>query len=1352
MAIINAPDKPEKPTPPSVPQAAPAMPAPAAYNVLDEKPMEPQRDLKPREVRLAENKPFEPTGLPSELVSQYQAKFGKSLDDDYAASQKRKAAKKIQDDIAQYGIQTGRATPEEVAVVKQKRAEEDANLATEALRGLYEIYKQFEPVTDAVTSGAGAVAKDVATGVTTDFKHITLGGPIAAVNSAVDLLDNYVKWWAKHGAEIRDVDPAKIPQVKGTPQSMTGTIGKSITQFLTGFALVPMKGGSFGKDLAKAALTDFTFFDAQEGNLANLIKSLGGDGNLIVEFLATDKNTGEIEGRLKNALAGSVTDVMFAGLMKILRVMKKGNKAKQLAGARTYKELQAKTVSHATPEAPKNFGDKVDELLGGGPNAELNRIEAKVRPVDLEVPIQVAAKSLDDGSYRFPDVKDGNIRYYAVIGAKEAQAGKVLTYSQDLDAVRAKVGPDDRLVYADVSPENYKFFKEQDAAAGRHNEWIDGKKHTMTARLAEKPTGTRMGSKPPPLPELESTQNIINWGRINSQDDVLRTLSDMADGHRAAIKDAQRGKRSNIRTVAAAGDENAWQLLVGKRSEDAPLAYNAEQTYALRQLWTSSGEKLTELAKAAQTGDMETMFAFRRMLAIHNTIQQTVMGVRTETARALQQWAIPVGSSADKLKQIQIAIEGGGSGFSTRRLAAAISVLSETDGAEAVEKFVETSMRSKVAGTLREIFMNSILSGPHTHMVNMMSNQLVIFNAIAERQIAGLVGEVIDPVAGIKAKEAAIMLDAMRSAYGDMFRWYWWNIKASARNLVGLDTKAIDDPRIKIGRDKLEAPYGRAISTESYGLDPSTAWGKGVDYVGSGVTLPGWLLGEEDTFFKTINYRMELHSTAYRRASAEVEQGLLKASDLKKRVAELVSDPPEDLIQGAEKFAALNTFTSDPNMVANASRQLRDALDYYSVRNVGMPSGSYLIPFTNTPANILAYAFDRTPMAFIGKKFQADWAAGGARRNSAIARVGLGSGIIGTFYSLALDGNITGSGPTDWKETRTLRRGGWQKYSIRVQTGTNEDGSPKYRWFAYNRLDPIGLYIGMAADLAEFTRNNDSTQWDSDIEEIVAAMVQGIAQNVTDKTYFTSVARLMAAVQAGGPRRMERVLDNLGATIVPNALAQIARANDPVARHTWDLMSTLQSKLPYFRKGLPPRLDFWGRPIEYKSNIGSAYDIIMPIYSSDNTKSTPVDREFMRIGYHPTVPYNIHVQGARKPVSLSNRPAAKNKWITLTAKTSAIDLLSKNQDDLAGPNGNRNRPLIARMIRYGNRNMYQVLEDTIKTNREYKEADNEGKKDILSKVMKDFRKVAKIQTIREHPVISEAAAKVPERTGEEAPF
>ena len=68
-----------------------------------------------------------------------------------------------------------------------------------------------------------------------------------------------------------------------------------------------------------------------------------------------------------------------------------------------------------------------------------------------------------------------------------------------------------------------------------------------------------------------------------------------------------------------------------------------------------------------------------------------------------------------------------------------------------------------------------------------------------------------------------------------------------------------------------------------------------------------------------------------------------------------------------------------------------------------------------------------------------------------LARITTGSLLIATAADMAMSGIVTGRGPSDRRERQAMERGGWQPYSIKVGD----------RYFAYNRLDPIGMSLAV---------------------------------------------------------------------------------------------------------------------------------------------------------------------------------------------------------------------------------------------------------------------------------------------------
>jgi hypothetical protein len=84
-------------------------------------------------------------------------------------------------------------------------------------------------------------------------------------------------------------------------------------------------------------------------------------------------------------------------------------------------------------------------------------------------------------------------------------------------------------------------------------------------------------------------------------------------------------------------------------------------------------------------------------------------------------------------------------------------------------------------------------------------------------------------------------------------------------------------------------------------------------------------------------------------------------------------------------------------------------------------------------------------------------AEGGVARDKALAEVAVGTTLMTTCFVHALHGNISGAGEPDAGKKRVQQAAGWQPYSVKVGD----------TWYSYERLQPIGTLIGMAADLAE---------------------------------------------------------------------------------------------------------------------------------------------------------------------------------------------------------------------------------------------------------------------------------------------
>jgi len=773
-------------------------------------------------------------------------------------------------------------------------------------------------------------------------------------------------------------------------------------------------------------------------------------------------------------------------------------------------------------------------------------------------------------------------------------------------------------------------------------------------------------------------ETYINFARIDTPEDVQNVMQQMADAFKGDVDTARRGEHMSFAQMELnAQQEDAFKVLAERR-QGQPL--NAEQSLAARQLWAASAEKLTEVAKVAAENPSEAnLFAFRKMLATHYAIQNEVIAARTETARALASWRIPAGSGMERFAHIEDALRSVGDLDLSREMADRIAKLGSAGMPQELDAVVRGSLWVRSRDAFLEAWVNGLLSGPKTHLVNMMSNTGVVFQQMYERATAAQISRALGSDGGVQAGEATAQLFGMVSGFKDALRY-------SAKTLRTNETG--------FGMGKIDLPRARAISAEAWGMAKDSPLGRSMDVLGAAVSVPGRLLAAEDEFFKTLGYRMELNALALRRATQEANAGIIQPDQLKARIADIVADPPPDIRLDAIDQATYQTFTSAPGNLTKAVTKLANAAPF---------PGRIILPFIRTPGNILKYTFERTPLAPLMSHVRADIAAGGARRDIALARIATGTALMAASADLALSGQITGKGPADARERQALERTGWQPYSLKIGD----------RYYAYNRADPIGTSMGLAADMVEILANMDAepAMTDSEIESAHAAVAISLANNATNKSYLTGLSDLFTAMS--DPDRYGRgYFQRFAGSLVPTGVSEVARASDPYALEANTMLERIRSRVPGLTKGLPVRRDLWGEPISYRSGLGAIYDAVSPIYSSQ-AKSSPVDEEMLRLGAFVSMPSRkTGLDGVQ--VNLDNYHGAYSRFVQLAgneAKDPAWNLGARDFLD---------------QVVTGEHPMSLVYE-------RYSDGPEGGKADFIRTTINRYRDLAKRQLLEEYP-------------------
>lgn len=681
---------------------------------------------------------------------------------------------------------------------------------------------------------------------------------------------------------------------------------------------------------------------------------------------------------------------------------------------------------------------------------------------------------------------------------------------------------------------------------------------------------------------------FINHARINSADDVKATLQAMADMDEAAIKDKTRGVVSNQQTIRESAKEyKDLNDLLGR--EPGPMT--AAKAVAARRLLVSSGEQIVQLAQKAQSPEATPadLYNFRRAMAVHYAIQSEVIAARTETARALQSWAIPAGATKARTQAISNLIAQGGGAGDLQALAKAVSTVGNNP--TALNAMASELGRGKFGKALYQVWINGLLSSPKTHAVNILSNAMVAMYAIPERYVAAQFSNAFYN-GEIAAGEAAAQVFGMVKGIRDGSR-----LAVAGSKVEGVG--GLSDIFDAFG--KIDTENVNAISAEAFGLSPSGGFGWGIDMLGKAVNVPGSMLGAEDKFFKSIGYRMELQAQAYRAAAAEGLEGREFAA----RVQELISNPPEQLKADAIDTAHYQTFTAPLGKMGQATQLLLSRV----------PGARIVVPFVRTPTNIMKYTFARTPLAYMSGKIRADIAAGGARAAQAHARVAMGSMLMLTMIDMAAEGTVEGRGPLDPKVRKAWLDAGHMPYSVKI-------GDRRY---TYNRLDPVGMMMGLGADMAEIFSNAN----EEDAGMLATAGVLALANNLASKTYMSGIYDFIAAVDPSNPTsNPAKYLENFAGSLVPYSsfLRNTAQAVDPMLRDartaildpktakldpvaTWldNMQNRIRKGIPGMSDELPAMQTLWGEDVTTASGIGWAYDFISPIASKADDPD-PVDQ------------------------------------------------------------------------------------------------------------------------------------------------
>ncbi len=667
----------------------------------------------------------------------------------------------------------------------------------------------------------------------------------------------------------------------------------------------------------------------------------------------------------------------------------------------------------------------------------------------------------------------------------------------------------------------------------------------------------------------------IRLDKLDSPQSIARALAN-THARVGGFDEATRGRITNAETKSLAEDLGMTPDDLLKRRKGQ--AFNAEEALAARQILARSGNDLVNMAKrisAVENPGDELEAAFRGAWLRHAAIQEQVAGMTAEAGRLLQQFRMTADSRDTKRVLSSLGDALGGPGR-LKDVAERIVDLEKVGVTPAgINKFALRSLLPKWRDKAVELYINSLLSGPQTHAVNILSNTLTSIAQLPEHAVAAGIGAIRKTLPG-QAETERVLFSELGTRAAGMVSGAREGMRAAARSFL---TGESDDAISKVEQQQANAIGGK---------------------LGSFIRTPTRLLSAEDELFKGIARRMELNGIAMRRARNEG----LKGKAARDRAADLVLNPDDTMLRGSFEYARYLTFQTPLRHGSFASG--------VSQFTQNQPVAKLILPFVRTPMNLLKFAVERSPAAALMKSWRGEVRAGGARRDMALARALVGTGMGAAMYEAALAGHITGGGPADDSAKRLLQAGGWQPYSFKIGD----------RYYSYTRLDPFSTTIGTVADMVEMSSHMTEKQREKSFTLVTAA----ILNNLTSKTWLSGISSALEAISDP-----DRYLDGFiartaGAIAVPSLLAQIAKSNDPLVREAREPIDRIKSRIPGMSASLYPRRDVFGQPMTQQEAVGP--DLISPLYSGRD-KMDPTIKSLIDIGASVTKPQRTYKAGGK---------------------------------------------------------------------------------------------------------------------------
>lgn len=668
-----------------------------------------------------------------------------------------------------------------------------------------------------------------------------------------------------------------------------------------------------------------------------------------------------------------------------------------------------------------------------------------------------------------------------------------------------------------------------------------------------KETGTIKDQPTNPNAKLGKSKNDlvdkagnIRLDLLNTTDDIDTAIREVADENGGFIAQ-RRGKISNRQSLDFADALGLDPEQIDMRQ--VGRADNAETIIAKTKLLIQSAK---ETSDAAKSGDVE---AYLQAKERQKMIQGHVSGITAEAGRALQIFqALKHIEGYDEATALSNFLKENDNGKTLNQLQEEMQFAAKLQTAQQVSKFVQDSKRSKFQDAIRFYYVNALLSGPITHARYAVGNAIMaLWTPLVRIPTASVIGAGRELITGTKNADKIYLGEAGAQLYA---------MGKGARD--GLDA-AIQSYKTGVMASKNASQA--MLSGTPHTAPPFPIQGIAGQIIG----IPVKSVAAIHSFFYTLRYEQNIAGMAYREAA---KQGL-EGADFDLQVAKLTQSPTEEMIDAASTDSMKEHYMAPAKYDSFTAKLAR-------VTDANLPA-KVIVPFAKVGINITSNAWiDQSLLGLFSKDVRANISGvnGGAVRDMQMAKIATGTALMATITTAALEGNVTGDGPTDPNQRRV-----WL-LTHKQNTITIGDVS-----FSYARLGSLSMLMRFSADMAETYKG-----WNGDDgDKLAVSAIEGLSKSVLDETFMVGIKNALDAMwhpeEYGG-----RYIQGLATAWIPfsSGLGQIDRETDPFQRdvrshgmeNAWGILDAAKARIPVLSETLQPRFDIFGNPIKN----GSTYD------------------------------------------------------------------------------------------------------------------------------------------------------------------